>query len=360
MQIGIIGLPTSGKTTVFNALTRGNVQPARYSSGKFEVHTGVVDVPDERLPVLARMFNPRKVTHAKVQYNDVAGLTKGAGARGGLDPALLNLLSQSDALIWVVRAFEDMDVPHPEDSIDPARDVRTLQSELLLADLVAVEKRIERLSEEAGKKGGSPQERETRTREVELFERLRVHLEAEQPLRALGLSETEVKSLRGFGLLTLMPTMVIYNQGENEPAPRHADDDPTTLYTDLRGKLEMEIAQMPPDEAQAFLSEYNIGEPGLNRIIRLSYDLLGVQSFLTTGEDEVRAWTIHKGDTALEAAGVIHSDIARGFIRAEVIAFDDLVAAGSMAEARKRGTLRLEGKNYVLQDGDIMHVKFNV
>ena len=237
--------------------------------------------------------------------------------------------------------------------------MRTLQGELLLADLVAVEKRIERLREEAGKKGGSPQERETRTREVELFERLRVHLEAEQPLRALGLSETEVKSLRGFGLLTLMPTMVIYNQGENEPAPHHADDDQTTLYTDLSGKLEMEIAQMPLDDAQAFLCEYNIGEPGLNRIIRLSYDLLGVQSFLTTGEDEVRAWTIRKGETAVEAASVIHSDIARGFIRAEVIAFDDLVAAGSMAEARKRGTLRLEGKHYVLQDGDIMHVKFN-
>src|SRR5437868_14690088 len=149
MQLAIIGLPTGGKTTIFNALTRGSVQPARYSSGKFEVHTGVVDVPDERLPVLARMFNPRKVTHAKVQYNDIAGLAKGVGARGGLDPALLNLLSQSDALIWVVRAFEDADVPHPEQSVEPSRDVRTLENELLLADLVAVEKRIERLKEES-------------------------------------------------------------------------------------------------------------------------------------------------------------------------------------------------------------------
>ncbi len=365
MQIGIIGLPTSGKTTIFNALTRGNVQPASYSSGKFDVHTGMVDVPDERLGVLAHMFNPRKVTHAKVQYNDIAGVAKGAGERGGLEPALLNLLSQSDALIDVIRVFDDANVPHPEGSVDPARDVQTLQTELLLSDLVAVEKRLERLKEEVGKKGGTPQEKETRAREVELFQRLRVHLEAERPLRELDLSDDEVKSLRGFGLLTIKPTMVIYNLDETQAEiPDSKSQDPTSriqsLSTSLRGKLEMEIAQMPPEEAQEFLKEYGIEEPSLNRIIKLSYDLLGLQSFLTTGEDEVRAWTIRKGETAVEAASTIHTDISRGFIRAEVIAYDDLIAAGSLAEARKRGTLRLEGKQYLVQDGDIMHVKFNV
>ncbi len=362
MQIGIIGLPTAGKTTIFNALTRGNIAPAGYSSGKFEVHTGVVDVPDERLQVLARMFNPHKVTHAKVQYNDIAGVARGAGERGGLEPALLNLLGQSDALIYVIRVFDDPDVPHPEGSVDPARDLRALESELLLADLVAVEKRLERLKEEAGKKGGSPQEKEARAREVDLFQRMRAHLESERPLRELALSADEAKSLRGFGLLTIKPTLVIYNLGESQPEPALAPqaDGSALRFAAMRGKLEMDIAQMPLEDAQEFLKAYGIAELSLNRIIRLSYDLLGLHSFLTAGEDEVRAWTIRKGETAVEAAGVIHSDIARGFIRAEVISFDDLVAAGSLAEARRHGTLRLEGKQYVLKDGDIMHVKFNV
>ena len=363
MQIGIIGLPTSGKTTIFNALTRGHVQPATYSSGKFEVHTGVVDVPDERLYVLAKLFNPRKITHAKVQYNDVAGLAKGAGEKGGMEPAMLNLLGQSDALICVTRVFDDPNVPHPEGSVNPQRDLNTLQTELLLADLMAVEKRLQRIREEAGKKGGAPQEKEARARETALFERMKAHLEAEQPLNTLTLSEEEVKSVRGFGLLTIKPTMVIYNLGETQTAKpewERRDGAHGTLYTSLRGKLEMEIAQMSLEDANAFLQEYGIAEPGLNRIIHLSYDLLGLHSFLTTGEDEVRAWTIKKGATALEAAGVIHSDLARGFIRAEVVAYDELVKVGSLAEARRHGTLRLEGKTYVVQDGEIVHIKFNV
>ncbi|MBI5878829.1 MAG: redox-regulated ATPase YchF [Chloroflexi bacterium] len=363
MQIGIIGLPTSGKTTIFNALTRGNIAPAAYSSGKFEVHTGVVDVPDDRLGVLAQMFNPRKVTHAKVQYNDVAGLARGAGEKGGLEPALLNLLSQSDALILVIRAFDDPNVPHPDGSVDPARDLNALETELLLADLMAVEKRLQRLKEDAGKRGGTPQEKEMRVREVALFERMQTHLEGERRLNTLGMNEDEVKSVRGFGLLTVKPTMVIYNLAESQSPQaewERRDGDQGTIHTALRGKLEMEIAQMAPDDAREFLAEYGITEPGLNRIIRLSYDLLGLHSFLTTGEDEVRAWTVRKGATAVEAAGTIHSDLARGFIRAEVIAYADLIDAGGFAEARKRGTLRLEGKTYVVSDGDIVHVKFNV
>lgn len=368
MQLGIIGLPTSGKTTVFNALTRGHAQPAVSSSGKLEVHTGVVDVPDERLTVLTQMFKPKKTTHAKVQYNDVAGVTKGAGERGGLDPALLNLLSQSDALILVVRAFTDPNVPHLEGSVDPERDLNAVRTELLLADLLAVEKRLERLKEDMSKRGGTPQAKDARAKEVDWLTRFKTRLEAEHPLNELELSDEQSRSVKGFGLLAIKPMMVIYNLGEDQPPPLAPGPHNgggvgvrATIYTSLRGKLEMELAQMEHEEAQEFLNAYGIEEPGLNRIIRLSYDLLGLHSFFTTtGEEEVRAWTIRKDATALEAASVIHSDFARGFIRAEVIAFDDLVAAGSLAEARKRGTLRLEGKNYVVQDGDVVHIKFNV
>jgi GTP-binding protein YchF len=368
MQIGIIGLPTAGKTTVFNALTRGNVQPASYSSGKFDVHTGVVDVPDDRLQVLAKMFKPRKVTHAKVQYNDVAGLAKSAGDKGGFDAAMLNVLSQSDALIVVVRVFVDANVPHPDGSVDPARDFAAVQTELLLADLIAVEKRQQRLKDDAGKRGGSQQEKDARIREVDLFDHLKAQLDAEKPLRGMDLSDEENRSLRGFGLLTIKPIMVIYNLGEeqseadspNPESPSAAAGSPGVVYTSLRGKLEMELAQMSPADAQDFLTEYGITEPGLNRIIRLSYHLLGLHSFLTAGEDEVRAWTIRTGATAVDAAGTIHTDLARGFIRAEVVVYDDLIAAGSLPETRKRGTLRLEGKTYVVKDGDILNIKFNV
>ena len=360
MQTGIIGLPTAGKTTIFNALTRGNVQPATYSTGKFEVHTGVVDVPDARLGVLSGMFHPKKVTHAKVQYNDVAGLAKGAGEKGGFDSAMLNVLSQSDALIIVVRAFVDANVPHPDGSVNPDRDLTAVQTELLLSDLLAVEKRLQRLKEDAGKRGGSQQEKDARIRETDLFERMKDHLDKEQSLGVLGLSEEEVRSVRGFGLLTVKPSMVIYNLGDEQAAPASVDAKDGILRTALRGKLEMELAQMSPEDAKDFLKEYGIEEPGLNRIIRLSYDLLGLHSFLTAGEDEVRAWTVRKGATAVDAAGTIHSDLARGFIRAEVVAYDDLIAAGSMPETRKRGTQRLEGKTYIVHDGDIMNIKFNV
>ena len=360
MQIGIIGLPTACKTTIFNALTRGNIQPASYSSGKFEVHTGVVDVPDTRLGVLAEMFHPRKVTHAKVQYNDVAGLAKGAGEKGGFDSAMLNVLSQSDALIIVVRCFVDANIPHPEGSVIPERDLAAVRTELLLADLLAVEKRLQRLKEDAGKRGGTPQEKESRLREVDLFSRMKDQLDKELPLSALGLNEEEVRSLRGFGLLTAKPSMVIYNIGDEQSPPPSVDENDGVPRTARRGKLERELAPMSPEEAKDFLKEYGIEEPGLNRIIRLSYDLLGLHSFLTAGEDEVRAWTIRKGGTAVDAAGTIHSDLARGFIRAEVVAYDDLIAAGGLPETRKRGTLRLEGKTYIVRDGDVMNIKFNI
>ncbi len=362
MQVAIIGLPNSSKTTVFNALTRGNVETTGFSSGQFELHTAVVDVPDARIDRLSAMFRPRKTTYAKVTYADIAGLAKGV-SEGGLSGPLLNTLSQSDALLHVVRAFEDPDVPHVEGSVDPCRDIEIIDAELLLSDLIIVERRIERLQAQL-KKGGEKQVKAANEAELALFLRLLETLNLGALLRDLDLTPAELKGLRNYGLLTLKPMVIVLNVGDNPAGAalealcgyqhRH-----TTLAT-LQGRLEMELAQMPPEEAAEFLEGYGISEPGLNRVIRLSYTLLGLHSFFTVGEDEVRAWTIPVGANAVEAAGTIHSDLARGFIRAEVVSYDALVGAGSLPNARSRGLLRLEGKEYVVQDGDVLNIRFNV
>ncbi len=362
MHIAIIGLPNSTKTTVFNALTRGNLETTAFSSGQFEVHSATVDVPDPRVDRLAAMFNPRKTTYARVTYADIAGLAKGV-SEGGLSGPLLNTISQSDALLHVVRAFEDPDVPHVEGSVNPCRDIAIVDGELLLSDLIIVERRIERLQAQL-KKGGDKAQKTANEAELALFLRLHETLNLGAPLRDMDLTPAERKMLRNYGLLTLKPMLVVLNVGDNPPDAaletlcdyRHRH---TTVAT-LQGRLEMELAQMPPEEAAEFLAGYGISEPGLNRIIRMSYSLLGLHSFFTVGEDEVRAWTIPVGATAVEAAGVIHSDLARGFIRAEVIAYDVLIAAGSLAAARQKGLLRLEGKEYVVQNGDILNIRFNV
>ncbi len=362
MKIGIIGLPNSGKTTVFNALTRGKAPTEAYSSGRMEVHTAVVQVPDERVDRLAEMFHPKKVTYATVQYTDIAGLARGMGEAGGLSGALLNEISQNDALLHVVRAFSDPNVLHPEGDVDPARDIQIMETELLLNDMTIISNRLERIATRLGK-GGDPKERQALAEEKALLERLLAALEEEIPVREVSLSPAEEKFLRGFALLSQKPLLILLNIDDD------ADEHVADAYRDiiqgehvavaaLRGKLEAELAQMEPEEAQEFLAEFDIPEPGLNRIIRLSYRLLRVHSFFTVGEDEVRAWTIPVGATALDAAGAIHTDLARGFIRAEVVSFQDLMEAGSLAEARKRGTLRLEGKEYVVQDGDIVHIRF--
>jgi GTP-binding protein YchF len=362
MKIGIIGLPNSGKTTVFNALTRGQVATEAYSSGRMEVHTAVVHVPDERVDRLTEMYHPKKVTYATVQYKDIAGLAKGMGEAGGLAGELLNEISQNDALLHVVRAFSDPNVLHPEGDVDPARDIAIMETELLLNDMTIITNRLERIASRLGK-GGDAKERQALADEKVLLERLLAALEEETPIRELDLSPEEEKFLRGFALLSQKPMLILLNIDDD------ADESVADQYQDvvrgenvavaaLRGKLEAELAQMEPEEAAEFLAEFDIPEPGLSRIIRLSYQLLRVHSFFTVGEDEVRAWTIPVGATAVEAAGAIHSDLARGFIRAEVVAYDDLMAAGSMAEARKQGTLRLEGKEYVVKDGDIVHIRF--
>ncbi len=354
MRLGIIGLPQSGKTTVFNALTRGNT-PLTMSGGRFEVHTAVVDVPDPRVDALSAMFHPRRTIYAKVTYADIAGLEGKAGS--SISGPLLNQLTQMDGLVHVVRCFDHPSVPHPSGSVDPLRDVAAMDAEFLLNDLIAVERKLERLEEEWKK---SARDRKQIEQEQALFRKLHAALEEETPLRDVELTPAEEKLLAGFGFLSRKPLLILFNLAEGQQPPELDYPHRRSAVAALMGKLEMEIAQLAPEDAEIFLSEYGIDEPGLNRVIRLSYNLLGLISFFTVGEDEVRAWTVRRGATAPEAAGVIHTDLQKGFIRAEVISYDDLMAAGSMAAARKEGKLRLEGKDYIVQDGDILHIRFNV
>lgn len=356
MKLGIIGLPQSGKTTLFNALTRGD-QPTTMSGVRFDVHQGVVDVPDERVDRLSEMFRPRKTTYAKVTYADIAGLDGNAG-RGGFSGQLLNQLSQMDGLIQVVRCFENSNVPHPAGSLDAQRDLNAIDSELLLNDLIVVERKQERLAEEKKKGGG--RDKALIEREGALFERLHQTLSVEKPLRALEIDAEEAKALSGFGFLTLKPLLVVFNLSEGQTAPELAYASPRSAVVALFGRLEMELAQLPPEDAELFMSEYGIEELSLSKVIHLSYDLMGLQSFFTVGEDEVRAWTAQKGATALEAAATIHTDLAKGFIRAEIVEYDILMALGSLAEARSKGKLRLEGKEYPVKDGEIVHIRFNL
>ena len=352
MKLGIIGFPQSGKTTIFNALTRGHVLTTA-SAGRIEIHTAVVDVPDPRVDRLSGLFKPRKTIYAKVTYADIAGLDSGV-AKSGLAGALLNQLAQMEGLIHVVRCFTDEAVPHPSGSVDPGRDIASMNSELLLNDLIAVERKLERLVEER-KKGGT--DKILNERQTVLFTRLHEILSAEKPLRGVEISAEEEKFLSGFGLLTRKPMLVLLNLGEGQAEPAVQ---PGVPMISLQGKLEMEIAQLPPDDATLFMSEYGITELSLNRMISISYDLLDQQSFFTVGEDEVRAWTTRRHATAVEAAGEIHTDLAHGFVRAEVVAYQDLIELGGMAEAKTKGKLRLEGKDYIVKDGDIVHIRFNV
>jgi len=356
MRLGIIGLPQSGKTTLFNALTRGT-QPTGIATGRMEVHTAVVDVPDPRVDRLSAMFKPKKTIYAKVTYADVAGL-EGSSDKSGISGTLLNQLTQMDGFIHVLRVFEDEAVPHPAGSIDPARDLASMDGEFILNDLIAVERKLERLQEE--RKKGAGRDKAVILAEQALFERFQAALGEEKPLRDLAITPEEERLLSGFGFLSRKPVLIVLNLSEGQKAPTIPYDHQRSKMASLQGKLEMEIAQLPPDEMKLFLEEYGIEEPSLNRMIRLSYDLLGLQSFFTVGPDECRAWTVRLGATAPEAAGEIHTDLQKGFIRAEVVAYNDLVSLGGMAEARSHGKLRLEGKDYVVQDGDVLNIRFNI
>lgn len=356
MEIGIIGLPNSGKTTIFNALTRSQTATAAFSSGQLEVHTAVVDVPDARVDRLTEMFKPKRTIYAQVTYNDIAGLGKGAG-KTGISGPLLNAIAANDALMLVVRGFEDEAVLHTDNTIDAGRDLATMEAELILNDMTVIDRRLERLK--GMKMRGTPEERKRSAEEELLLQRLMATLDEERPLRELALTDEEMRMLGGFGLLSLKPLLRVVNAGDDDSEEKFADlEDERTLV--LRGKLEAEIAQMAPEDASEFLADFGISEPGLNRAIRFCYDMLGLESFFTVGDDEVRAWTIEHGTSAPVAAGVIHSDLQKGFIRAETIAYDDLMALGSMAEARKHGKLRLEGKEYIVVDGDILNIRFNL
>jgi len=349
MKLGIIGLPQAGKTTILNALTRGNT-PTTASAGRIEVHNAVVDVPDPRVDKLSSMFKPKKTIYAKVTYADIAGLETGS-AKSGISGQLLNQLNQMDALILIVRVFADDSVMHPNGSVDPKRDIDTMLSELLLNDLIAVERKLEKLTDER-KKGGT--DKTLNARQTELFEKLNKTLSESKPLREMEFTHDEEKELSSFGLLTRKRILTVFNMGEGQKAPELKLDHPSVA---LMGKLEMEIAQLSSEDAAVFMEEYGIKELSLNRMINLSYDLLQVQTFFTVGEDEVRAWTTRRGASAQESAGEIHTDLSRGFVRAEVVAYDDLISLGGMNEAKAKGKFRLEGKEYPVKDGDIMHVR---
>lgn len=367
MQIAIVGLAGSGKTTVFNTLTRGHAETGGY--GGVTLNVGVVKVPDERLDRLAEIFAPKKIVHADVTYVDLPAPPASSEGRVGTEelPAdHLARLRDSDALLHVVRAFEDPAHPHPAGSVDPARDLEGLDLEFTLADLVMTERRLERLK--GSGRHGTPAEREAAEREEVILRRIHAGLEAGTPIRDLGLDADESKAIRGFRFLTEKPVLVLLNVGEGDVARepelvaaiRAGYDHQHALVDALSAKIEMELGELDPDEAAVFMEELGIAESSLDRVIALSYRLLGLISFLTAGPDEVRAWPIPDGSTAVDAAAAIHTDLARGFIRAETVAYEDLVSLGSTAEARKHGRLRSEGKTYRVKDGDVIEILFNV
>ena len=366
MQIAIVGLAGSGKTTVFNTLTRGHAQTGGY--GGMELHVGTVKVPDGRLDRLAEIFKPKKIVHADVTYFDLPAPPASTEGRVGTEelPAdQLARLREADALLHVVRAFEDPAVPHAEGSVDAWRDLERLDLEFTLADLSVMEKRLERLKSSGHH--GTPAEREANDRELALLERLHEPLAAGRPLRGEGLTPDEEKSIRGFRFLTQKPVLVLLNVGEAD-LPREAEivagiagryEHAGALVDALSAKIEMELGELEPEEAAVFMDELGLKESSLDRVIRLSYRLLGLISFLTAGPDEVRAWPIPDGSSAVDAAGAIHTDLAHGFIRAEVVPYEDLLALKTMAEARKHGKLRSEGKTYLVHDGDVVEILFS-
>lgn len=358
MKAGIIGLSGAGKSTLFQILTGTPEPPA---GGRPAPRLGVARVPDPRVERLAEMYRPRKKTPASVEYVDVPGVAKGEGAALVDLPALRGV----DALVHVVRAFESERVPHPDGSVDPLRDVKMLELELILADLGAAERRLEKLDASI-KKANRPED----VAERALFQKLKQALEAEQALREVAFSDEERRRLRNYGFLSEKPLLIVVNLGEAEVRDAEARLGELGLTAlgaranvavcPVAATIEAEMAQLDAPDARAFLEDLGLAEPGLDRVIRSSYALLGLISFLTAGEDECRAWTIKNGTRAQQAAGTIHSDIERGFIRAEVVGFDELVAAGSIAACRENATLRLEGKDYLVRDGDVINFRFNV
>jgi ribosome-binding ATPase len=367
VKVGIVGLPRVGKTTIFNLLTRGHVDTSSWGGGKGEAHIGVAQVPDVKLEALARIFQPKKVTYATVEYVDLPGLARGEGKTTDSHEmsSYLTNLKNVDALVHVVRAFHDESIAHSEGSVDPLRDIGLFELEMIFSDLAIIEKRLERLAKDLKKAKTSELELEN-----VLLERYRAALEQERPLRDLALTEEEQKRVRGFTFLSAKPMLLVINLGDqdivripgvvNEIGLGKPATQKGVAVTAVCGKIEAEIEALPEEDARLFMEDLGLEASGLVRIIHESYALLGLQSFYTAGDPEVRAWTIPRNTTALQAAGVIHSDFERGFIKAEVVAYEDMIQLGSFPAARNKGVLRLEGKDYVVREGDVILFRFNV
>jgi len=366
MKIAVTGLTNCGKTTIFNSLTGLNLETTTYPNLTGEPIPAVVKVPDQRLDNLAEIFNPKKTTYATVNYTDYIGLTKGDKVQNNL---VFDHIKDASAIINVIRAFDDDNIVHPLNKIDPTTDFEILELELILGDLEFVEKRLLRIQE--GEKKG----KRSSQQEIILLNKCKSFLELEMPLRTVNFSQEELLMMRPWQFLSNKPEIIVINLSEKDLNTNRQRDieysilkilEDKKITKDIRvislcGKIEMEISQLGPKDAKIFLDELGINEPAKDRLIKISYDMLGLISFLTYGEDEVRAWTIHKGDNAQKSAGKIHSDIERGFIRAEVVSFDDFIACGgSIAKARDKGLFRLEGKTYEVNDGDMINFRFNV
>lgn len=362
LTTGLVGLPMVGKTTIFNLLTNSNLETSNFLSGKAETNIGVARVPDKRIDFLSAMFKPRKTTYAQIQVSDVPGLVRGSSQGQGIGNKFMDDIRNVDMLVHVVRAFNNPDVPHVEDSINPMRDIETISTELLFADMELLDKRIQRI--QSGKKIKKEQQVE-----LEVLKKLLEALENEKPLTTVELTDDEKELLQHYSFFTEKPLMLVINIDEEQfksgdyPNKKEVEAwaaERGIPVLEICGLIEMEISQLSEEDSQMFMEDLGITDSGIDRLARAAYDRLGLISFFTAGEDEVKAWTIRKHTNAKKAAGKIHSDIERGFIRAEVVKYQDLVDQGSMAKLKADGKYRLEGKDYIVEDGDIINFRFNV